>query len=334
MKSAIIIAYHKICPITSENFLLKDLIVTPSCFEEQIRYLKKNYLLISFRDFVLGNQNDFRKPFCLISFDDAYLDNFTFAFPILKKFEIPATIFVPTGFIDGADGDGFYWEILSAMLSASRSGRLQCQRLRGDTLVCDFGDQTKLSTVFEAMCRDLKCQSALMRGQFLARLAKEIGYAFTGCETELLSWAQMREMKASGIDFGSHGHDHLSIGQLTKDAMRDDIARSQMILNKQLSQDTRGFAYPFGDDGDYNDFSREVLSTLGFEAAVTMRQDRVVQGEDFLALPRIGIGGYDDFWRFQLKITGVIPMLSRVRRRFKRFGVQSDYGRKREEKSL
>lgn len=97
-----ILMYHKVNPDPSVGGY--GLRVTPRVFERQMRYLKANgYNTISLTD-VAGYYQS-RKPLprrpVVITFDDGYLDNYTYAYPILKKYNMTATIFVVANTIGG-----------------------------------------------------------------------------------------------------------------------------------------------------------------------------------------------------------------------------------------
>lgn len=77
--------------------------VSPGNFRRQMRFLSEhNYNVISLGKFVQGrlNKREFPRNTVVITFDDGYRDNFIFAYPVLKKYNFPATIFVITDFID------------------------------------------------------------------------------------------------------------------------------------------------------------------------------------------------------------------------------------------
>lgn len=87
--------YHSIIekPFGSDE----GLFVKPNDFEEQVKFIGENGFTSIF-DYDLPNSSKFIKPI-VITFDDGYEDNYTYAFPILKKYNIKATIFVISGSI-------------------------------------------------------------------------------------------------------------------------------------------------------------------------------------------------------------------------------------------
>lgn len=102
-RSAIpILMYHHITE--DENDILN---VSKPKFEEQMKYLKDNkYQVMSLED--IYDHLEKNKPFpdkaVAITFDDGYEDNYTMAYPILKKYECCATIFMVSNFVDKGTG--------------------------------------------------------------------------------------------------------------------------------------------------------------------------------------------------------------------------------------
>lgn len=97
-----ILMYHKVNPDPRTGGL--GLRVPPDKFDRQMAYLARNgFHTVSLTDVVAHFQEG--KPLpprpVVITFDDGYLDNYTYAFPILKKYNFTATIFVVAGTVGG-----------------------------------------------------------------------------------------------------------------------------------------------------------------------------------------------------------------------------------------
>jgi peptidoglycan/xylan/chitin deacetylase (PgdA/CDA1 family) len=76
---------------------------TPAVFTEQMRFLSENdYSVVDLHDLknCFDRNNNLTRKFVVITFDDGYLDFYTNAFPILQKYHFPATVFLPTDFIN------------------------------------------------------------------------------------------------------------------------------------------------------------------------------------------------------------------------------------------
>ncbi len=92
-----ILMYHRVAPGLAGD----QLTVTPEHFERQMAYLARSCRVRSLSQVVDDLKHSrVRRGDVAITFDDGYLDNLSHALPILKKYNLPATIFVTTGFCD------------------------------------------------------------------------------------------------------------------------------------------------------------------------------------------------------------------------------------------
>jgi peptidoglycan/xylan/chitin deacetylase (PgdA/CDA1 family) len=95
--------YHSVAPANYDGWMLDFLTLKLQNFEHQLRYLKQHGYRAIFLDEWLrirqGNQKSEGNEVCL-SFDDGYLDNWVYAFPIAKKYGLKFTLFVSPECID------------------------------------------------------------------------------------------------------------------------------------------------------------------------------------------------------------------------------------------
>jgi peptidoglycan/xylan/chitin deacetylase (PgdA/CDA1 family) len=105
MGSVTVLMYHHVNPLVGDMVT-----VHPSHFEAQMAYIKKKgYRTIhceELADFMEGRE-DLPARTLMITFDDGFLDNYSFAFPILKDYGHKATIFAVTGWVDSASKKNF-----------------------------------------------------------------------------------------------------------------------------------------------------------------------------------------------------------------------------------
>ncbi len=101
-----VLMYHRVCdlsPREARSPLVRDLTVKPTDFEEQMRYLVTNGfipLLAREVEEALRLGQALPEKAVAITLDDGYRDNFEHAFPILRKYGIPATIFLVSSTVD------------------------------------------------------------------------------------------------------------------------------------------------------------------------------------------------------------------------------------------
>jgi len=111
-----IIMYHSINP--QPNPAIRALIVSPQSFERQMRFLKNNhYNVIPLESIVALIEEKKKVPLktIAITFDDGYKDNYTYAFPVLKKYGLPATIFIIIEEVGRPQSDRLSWDEIKVM---------------------------------------------------------------------------------------------------------------------------------------------------------------------------------------------------------------------------
>ncbi len=98
-----ILMYHHVDAVEHVDPLQSSNTISPERFEWQMKYLKDHrFHVISFDQFMKARKDKSQLPHkaVVITFDDGYEDNYTEAFPILKKYGFPATIFLVSDLIN------------------------------------------------------------------------------------------------------------------------------------------------------------------------------------------------------------------------------------------
>ena len=103
----------------------------------------------------------------------------------------------------------------------------------------------------------------------------------------MLSWSQVEEIAATGVEIGAHTLTHPQLDQLSPAAMRRELLDSKHALEDRLGVDVTGLSYPFG----YSSRAvRAAAAAAGYAyaCAVDNRVDR--ESDDPFNLPRVTIG--------------------------------------------
>ena len=95
-----ILMYHSISDEKEKSHSYYHVNTSPAVFDAHMRYLyENNYSVINLQDLEKSFDTIDSSEYVVITFDDGFYDFFTNAFPILKKYNFSATVFLPTGFI-------------------------------------------------------------------------------------------------------------------------------------------------------------------------------------------------------------------------------------------
>jgi peptidoglycan/xylan/chitin deacetylase (PgdA/CDA1 family) len=99
-----VLAYHSVADCEYKHS------VSPRDFERQMAYVKKRFITLSLDEFiaVVDGKKTIDRDAVLVTFDDGIEDNYTNAYPILKKYDIPSIIFLTTCFVSKIHGGGVH----------------------------------------------------------------------------------------------------------------------------------------------------------------------------------------------------------------------------------
>jgi peptidoglycan/xylan/chitin deacetylase (PgdA/CDA1 family) len=312
---ALILAYHRVLSekeLAGDYFIQPGMYVRNDVFEQQMRYLTEHFQVVSLMELLnhwAEGTWDHDKRYCVITFDDGWRDNYVYAYPILRKYNIPATIFLSTAFI--GTNRWFWPEKIGYLLRHYyRSGGWQSAKLSLDGypwargLIGEAGNGNIDSAI--EMCKKLPEEEI---DRFIDEMSRAMDLKFPD-ERLFLSWREVEEMSQRGISFGSHSCTHQILPKLSTEKIRNEIERSLDTLKEKKINYVPVFAYP---NGDYNQEIIEHVKAAGYRAAVSTVfgfEDR--SPKDRFRLKRVGI--HNDISAtiplFTFNISGLVQLWS------------------------
>jgi peptidoglycan/xylan/chitin deacetylase (PgdA/CDA1 family) len=120
----------------------------------------------------------------------------------------------------------------------------------------------------------------------------------------MLTWEQVREIAASGIECGAHSHHHLQLDTLSFAEAREEILTSKQLLEEQLAKPVGSFAYPHG----YHSMAiKEMVRQSGFTSACTVKYTMCSTDNDPFALPRLFVSADTSVEKLEALLAQPIP---------------------------
>jgi len=297
---AVILMYHR---VLTPNEMHRSgshpaMIVESQTFADQMAVIKQRFKVLSLEEFTarLEQKIPFEDSSCLITFDDGWRDNFTNALPILRRYELPAVVFLPVNFI--GEKRLFWQESLVHLLVLAmdatrrepvRKARL-CQVLDPVGLghVLDILDADPRSHVIEGISRNRAGWTSSVIDSTLSQLRQELGVEngdIQGTDS-FLSWEQVAEMTRQSVIFGGHGAEHQLLSEMPVDAAREDIKISKEVIDLRCKAEVPTFSYP---RGFRTPQVVELVKAAGFRLAFIANGGRVSSVDDPFTLRRINI---------------------------------------------
>jgi peptidoglycan/xylan/chitin deacetylase (PgdA/CDA1 family) len=283
---ALILGYHRVADVKRDEY---EVCVTPDYFAEQMEVLRKYAHPFRLVEIVQCLKLGGLPPRSVaVTFDDGYADNLYEAKPVLEKYEIPATVFVCSGY----QGREFWWDELDRLVVASKA---DVGALRLGVGGKSFGwDQSEKSTETGFNVRRRFCQALY---HFLLALdveeqnramdairhwsgvsSSEASPARSMSRAELLCLAE-----GELIEIGAHTRFHPMLPWLSPERQKDEILAGKYELEEILGRKVNGFSYP---NGRATVEAKRIVSEAGFVYACTSLQDLVRPASDLHELTR------------------------------------------------
>jgi peptidoglycan/xylan/chitin deacetylase (PgdA/CDA1 family) len=283
----IILMYHRI---------LKDEFINglaPQEFERQIAYAHKHFNVVSIEDLLKDIKNNTAKPYSLaLTFDDGHYDFYTNAWPILKKYNVPASLYITTGFVDGTT---WLWPDLlkyilcnsnTAVLNIENLGNISTHRAEHHISWNKLGDH----------CLTLSVEA---RNTLLFKLANDAKISISNTPQHpfhAVTWSQLQEMHKEGLVVGSHTVTHPILSSLSTENLHYELATSAAVIQQHLGAAPAGICYPNGRPEDINDFVIKTAEALGYDYGLMGRNSKFKGMHTF----KIGrIAANKDFFYFK-----------------------------------
>ncbi|MEA1948423.1 MAG: polysaccharide deacetylase family protein [Thermodesulfobacteriota bacterium] len=141
--------------------------ITQDDFKAQMKYLKENGYHVITLDQLLGffeYQEQIPEKSVAITFDDGWISVYDIAFPILKEYGFPATIFIYTDFIGG--GKAMSWKQIKELSEAGFDIQCQTKTHRNLTVL-------KKKESFKEYFKSLEMEISYPKKLFKKKLNKE-----------------------------------------------------------------------------------------------------------------------------------------------------------------
>ena len=297
-----ILTYHRVVPesLVREEHIQPGMYVLDRAFEDHMAYLKKQFTILPIERLVEMRQTgrlEQGRSYCAVTFDDGWRDNYQYAFPLLKKYGVPATVFLATDYIGTAN---WFWpDRLAWLIGQARGNRTEDAAQEAINTVireipeigvettnrwlarCNAKSRLDADTLIE-WCKDLD-------PQLIARFVERLGRALRIDPPQkrlLLNWDEVREMASHGITFGSHSCTHRIMTKVSLLEAERELTGSWQAMLQQGIKPAPVFCFP---NGNCNQELKNSARKSGYLAAVGCTTGLVGDGsDDLFDLKRIG----------------------------------------------
>lgn len=306
---ATIFMLHRVYPLENHRLCANESMkVTPEYLERFIIEAKqRDYTFISLDSLYNLLHNNVRSTKnIVITLDDGYVDNYTHAYQIFKKYNVPFTVYVPTSFPDYTAV--IWWYIIEDLIIQNETITLS----NGCIYHCKTMDEKNI--VFMELVRKIKSLPARNFKMSFRQLFRNYTIDERKKVKELsLSWKQIKEMAEDPlVTIGAHTVNHPVLKLLPQRYIRKEILNSKCIIESQIHKEVLHFSYPFGTRNEVGSREFRIVKNLGFVTVTTTRFGNIYRKHKnhTEALPRIMLTEDFSWHKFKRQsLKGFIRML-------------------------
>jgi peptidoglycan/xylan/chitin deacetylase (PgdA/CDA1 family) len=257
---------------------------------EYFRYRKVDMVSLAEAKRRLREQ-DYSRRFVCFTLDDGYRDNLEFAYPIFKKHDVPAALFIATSFPDKIGL--LWWAALERAIAAA------------DRIVIEVGGKSRFFDCTNAGAKQKTYQQIYwwLRGMpdekklrhVVTDLCERYGVdPLSPCKELCMDWKEIGQLASDPlITIGAHSVNHYMLKKWDAATAKQELTQGASVIEKALGKKPVDFAYPVGDktSADARDFALAVEA--GYELALTTRPGVIFpeHREHMTALPRVSLNG-------------------------------------------
>ena len=303
---ALILCYHRIAEPPSDPW---HLAVTPRNFAEHLEVLRHHAHPIRLQQLSQSLlDGDLPDRSVVVTFDDGYADNLYNAKPLLERYDIPATVFVVTGYI--GDEREFWWDELERLfLQPGALPERFSLNVNGSTYHWELDDAVDYSeeafrrhrrwrpgkkvrssyhSLYDSLWKLLRPMTEGERQRVLHEL-----WGWAGAEEIVrpshrpLSLKEVIALSQGGlVEVGAHTATHPALRKLPEASQRDEISGSKVRLEEILNCPVPSFSYPYG---NLSEQTVGIVREAGFSCACSTQADVVRLSTERFQLPRLEV---------------------------------------------
>lgn len=299
--------YHRIAYLQADVW---NIAVSPENLEEQLKLLKKTGRVIPLKELVKEVQNKWvKKNSIAITFDDGYADNFHIAKPLLEKYELPATFFIPT--INIGQQKEFWWDELEHLILFEKQlpeylsiningnkielGLVDEQQLNAEIIskhiawkAYEQEPPTLRASLFYKIWEALKPLNNEQQQEHLEILRNWIGGNISKrTEYQCMSVEQIKELEANNLfTVEAHSETHAALAFHDKSFQKKELELNKFFLEKIMIKEIESLAYPYGSNN-----KETILAAMdaGFKAAFTTEEETITNKSEPYRLGRFQV---------------------------------------------
>lgn len=283
----LVLCYHGIS-LDDEHEWNAGLYIKQELFERRMRFLRENnYHLLGLDEGLKRVKNgDLPKRSIAVTFDDGMYDFYAKAWPVVRKYDVPVTVYLTTYHCDfnrpifRLACSYILWKMRDQVLDGS-----ELADLTGKTRLAGPAERRQVVTALDRYARSRE-MTGMEKDALVAELAGRLKVDLDALRKKrllhIMNPQEVREVAQSGVDFQLHTHRHRT--PASEALFRREIEDNESRLRELTGKEARHFCYP---SGVYHNEFIPWLKSMDVISATTCEPGFVTANSNWHLLPRM-----------------------------------------------
>lgn len=259
-----VLSFHRILPVEHPDYRYTEpeLVISDGLFAEYIKILFEMTEVLDSKKFVdwIFGRHKAKKACSLITFDDGWKDVVDFAAEPLKKFGLPAIVFVCPASIESGEKTLWFEE----------SYRLILKSVKERKTLSFFEEGRTPKEIAKKTLEKLKRKSRAERKEIVLKLRESVKVSDE--PPRLLCWDDLKKLIAIGVEPHCHTLTHEILTCLSDSEIQANLEECKRLMLERVGFSPKLLAYP---NGEADERVAKVVKSCGFEVAFTTQDARV-----------------------------------------------------------
>lgn len=306
-----ILMYHRFGPDGGSRHL------GSRAFEMQLQHLVSRFRPAHLHDVVKrirsGEPLDSRTV--VLTVDDGYQDFADYAYPLLQKYEVPATVYVTSRFATGS-----FWLWFDALRWLSDTGRPGTYdfQIGAESRTFQLSSSDSRHELWLWLADACLSASPTRQKEVIQDVCGTLDLPIPINPTEKFSamtWDTLRGLDPNLVEIGAHSRTHPILSHCTLEVQRDEVAGSKLDIEAAIQRAARTFCYPNGQASDLSVDTEQLVRASGYESAVVAYGGLASKESNLYRLERLPatqsdtlfLNAMDGLWHMRRLVQDVSP---------------------------
>ncbi|HSG27104.1 MAG TPA: polysaccharide deacetylase family protein [Candidatus Krumholzibacterium sp.] len=304
-----VVTYHRVLDRSGDFLFDEDLISASTAqFRSHLDFMTRHFDVMEFRTLrkYMDRHGTVPPRGLIITFDDGYIDNYEVAWPILKEYGVPATMFATAGFI--GEKRMFWWDKIAYMIKTGRRDRIEAGPPAPVSIdISSFPDRQAAA---RHVIKTVKHYREEDKEELIRTISRQLDVEIDeDSHRNTMTWEMLRELGDNGIEIGGHSVNHPIFSNIDEERLAGEVRGAKRMIEEKTGREVITFGSPgrgILTEEERAAFDRRLMAIIrdsGYSFSTMYKWGLAYEnGFDPYKVPRLNIESHDSARMFAAKM--------------------------------